>query len=202
MAGGSTPAATYAELKTRGVQWNRVYAWVGDERFVPPDHPENNGTMIGRSLIDDTDATLFRVPWNDEASPDELAAEYESTLIEIMDHDDTGPLPNLLLAGIGDDGHTLSLFPDTAALEENTRWFVANHVPQMDTWRLTTTYPLAWRAEQIFVLVSGIGKARTLAEILSPTSDQSLPARRLMKSQNKVTWLVDRDAASLLEEPS
>ena len=197
MAGGSTPAATYEVLTELDVPWERVYAWVGDERFVPADHPDNNGTMIAKSLVADTAATFFPVPWRADATPDEAAAEYERTLVGFMDHDADGPRPDLLLAGIGDDGHTLSLFPGTDGLEVHDRWFVANHVPQKDTWRLTTTYPLAWRARQIYVLVAGDGKAEALAQIMEPRGGVPLPARRLME-HGTVTWLVDDAAAALL----
>ena len=199
MAGGSTPAATYAQLGHLDVPWERVYAWVGDERFVPTDHPENNGAMIRSTLLDRTDATFFAVPWREEATPADAAQIYERTLLEIMNHDADGPLPDLLLAGIGDDGHTLSLFPGTTAVDNEERWFVENEVPQQNTWRLTTTFALARRATQTFVLVSGEAKAETLAEIMMPTSTTTLPARRLMDHDAKVTWLVDKPAAALLE---
>ena len=202
MAGGSTPAATYGQLRHLDIPWDRVYAWVGDERFVPPEHPDNNGTMARRSLLDDTAATFFGVPWWEGATPAELAAVYERSLLEIMDHDEGGPLPDLLLAGIGDDGHTLSLFPGTSALDNHDRWFVENEVPQHDTWRLTTTFGLARRARQTYVLVAGAGKAQVLAEIMDPTSNLELPARRLMEHDAEVTWLIDRAAASLLKELS
>ena len=195
LAGGSTPAATYRALLGMHVPWDRVYAWIGDERFVPPDHPDNNGAMVRSLLIDHTDATFFPVPWDDDASPEAVAAAYERTLAEVLTPDDAGPRPDLLLAGIGDDGHTLSLFPGTAALDVSDRWFVANWVEQKDTWRLTTTYPLAWRAEQVYVLVSGSAKAETLGRLLHPDSDP-LPARRLMEHNPSVTWLVDEAAAT------
>ncbi len=196
VAGGSTPANTYRVLTELDVPWNRVYAWVGDERFVPPGHEDHNGTMADRLLLEGTGATFFPVPWQDGADPGDLAADYERTLIEILDPDMDGPRPDLLLAGIGDDGHTLSLFPETAALEVRDRWFVANHVPQKDTWRLTATYPLAWRARQILVLVSGEGKAPALARILA--GDSTLPAQRLME-HGTVTWLADEAALSAWE---
>lgn len=196
MAGGSTPAATYAQLARMDVPWDRVYAWVGDERFVAPEHEDNNGSMVRTALLDDTDATFFPVPWIDGGDPHEIAADYEATLVEIMNHDQNGPRPDLLLAGIGPDGHTLSLFPETEALKVRDRWFTANYVPQQDSWRMTATYPLAWRARQIFVLVSGSGKASILAKILSPTAGESLPAQALMDGEAPVTWLVDAAAAA------
>jgi 6-phosphogluconolactonase len=192
-AGGSTPAATYAALVHEDVPWDRVYGWVGDERFVPPDHPDNNGTMIRTSLLDSTKATFFPVPWDDDATPTEIATAYELTLTEVMSHDEHGPIPDLLLAGIGDDGHTLSLFPGSPALNVANRWFTENWVEKTESWRLTTTYPLAWRARQVYVLVSGTGKAHALAAI---GRGEDLPATRLMEHNENVTWLVDVAAAA------
>ena len=194
-AGGSTPRATYDALRNEDVPWDRVYAWVGDERFVPPDHPDNNGRMVRKSLLNGTDATFFGVPWADGADPQETAAAYQATLVEIMSHDADGPVPDLLLAGIGGDGHTLSLFPGSAALDVDDRWFVSNWVEKADSWRLTATFPLAWRARQVYVLVSGESKAEALAAIWR---QEDLPASRLMEQNDNVTWLVDSPAASLL----
>lgn len=200
MAGGSTPAATYAELLERDIDWSRVYAWIGDERFVPPEHDDHNGSMVQRTLIDHTHATLFPVEWRDDASPRELAADYERALLEMLDADDEGPIVDILLAGIGPDGHTLSLFPGTDALEVLDRWYVANEVPQKNTWRLTATYALVSRAREVFVLVTGGGeKATALAHIMNGTLQPALPARRLMDHNDNVTWLVDRASAAELE---
>ena len=202
MAGGSTPTAMYHVLQTLDVPWDKVHAWVGDERFVGEDHPDNNGAMARRELLDAVGASVSLVPWREGADPHELAAEYEETLLGILDHDDTGPRPDLILAGIGDDGHTLSLFPGTAALDIVDRWFVANWVEQKDTWRLTATFPLAQRARLILVLVAGEGKAGALARILEPSEGERLPAGRLMDGEAEVIWLVDEAAASLLERTS
>lgn len=200
MAGGSTPRAMYAELRGRDVPWDRVHAWIGDERFVGPEHPDNNGAMVRRELLDHVGAAFSPVPWRDGADPAELAAEYEQTLLGILDHDEAGPRPDLVLAGIGDDGHTLSLFPGTAALQVTDRWFVENRVDQLDTWRLTATFPLAHRARLIVVLVSGEGKAAALARILEPGDSERLPAARLMDGEADVWWLVDAAAASRLRD--
>ncbi len=198
MAGGSTPKAMYHVLETLDVPWDKVHAWVGDERFVGQDHPDNNGAMARHELLDAVGAPVSLVPWREGADPHELAAEYEHTLVGILDHDESGPRPDLILAGIGDDGHTLSLFPGTEALDITDRWYVANWVEQKQTWRLTATFPLAHRARLIMVLVAGVGKAEALAEILEPTADERLPAARLMDGEAEVVWLVDHQAASLL----
>lgn len=199
MAGGSTPKAMYHKLETLDVPWDRVHAWIGDERFVARDHPENNGAMAKRELLDAVGAGVSLVPWHQDSDPHELAAEYERTLLGVLDHDESGPRPDLILAGIGDDGHTLSLFPGTEALDETDRWYVANWVEQKQTWRLTATFPLAHRARLIVVLVAGEAKAEALAEILEPSGDERLPAARLMEGEAEVVWLIDEQAGSLLQ---
>ena len=200
MAGGSTPAATYAALDNEDVPWNRVYAWVGDERFVPPDHPDNNGEMIRASVLAGKDATFAAVPWRDAWSAADAAAAYERTLLGMLDHDDSGPRPDIMLLGMGGDGHTLSLFPGTSALDIEDRWFAENWVAQLETWRLTATYPLAWRSRNIIFLVSGESKAEALARALEPAGDHDrVPAGRIMDGDADVTWFVDAAAASRLQ---
>lgn len=198
MAGGTTPAATYRRLAGMDVPWERVCAWVGDERYVPPEHPDSNGGMVGRLLLDTTPARFLRVPWKEGRTAARAAALYETELMGATDRDADGPRPDLVLAGMGGDGHTLSLFPDGAALDVEDRWYVADRANAGAGWRLTATYPLVHRARQIYVLVTGKGKAAALAEVLEPSGDVPLPARRLMDGEAPVTWLVDEAAASRL----
>ena len=201
MAGGSTPVATYRQLATMDIPWAGVCGWVGDERYVPPDHEDSNGAMIGRMLLDRTEARFLRVPWAADRSAPEAAALYEAELLASMGTDAGGPRPGLILAGMGGDGHTLSLFPGSDALDVTDRWYVATEVADAQPWRLTATYPLAHRAAAVYVLVSGESKAPALAEVLRPTGDRPLPARRLMEGAAPVSWLVDRDAAGGLDLP-
>ncbi len=198
MAGGSTPAATYRRLAAMDLPWGRVCAWVGDERYVPPDHEDSNGSMIGRLLLDRTDACFLRVPWKEGRSAARAAAVYEKDLLEAMAHDAGGPRPDLVLVGMGGDGHTLSLFPGSPTLDKTDSWYVADRVEAKQAWRVTATYSLVHRARQIYVLVSGQSKAPALAEVLQPTGDTPLPARRLMEGEAPITWLVDEAAASRL----
>ena len=198
MAGGSTPIGAYRRLAGMDLAWERVCAWVGDERYVPPDHPASNGSMIGRELLDGTDAHFLRIPWKEGRSAARAATLYEERLTEEMAHDSGGPRPDLVLVGMGGDGHTLSLFPGSAALDVTDRWYVADEVEDAHAWRLTATYPLVHRARQIYALVSGGSKAEVLAEVLHPTGTTPLPARLLMTGDAPVTWLVDEAAASLL----
>ena len=201
MAGGSTPVATYRHLATMDIPWSGVCAWVGDERYVPLDHEDSNGAMIGRSLLDGTGARFLQVPWADDRSAPDAAALYEAELLASMGGDARGPRPDLILAGMGGDGHTLSLFPGSDALDITDRWYIATEVSAAQPWRLTATYPLAHRAAAVYVLVSGESKAPALAEVLQPTGDRPLPARRLMEGGAPVSWLVDRAAAAGLDLP-
>ncbi|MDE0168620.1 MAG: 6-phosphogluconolactonase [bacterium] len=200
MAGGSTPVAAYRRLAGMDVPWERVCAWVGDERYVPPDHPDSNGSMIGRELLDGTGARFLRIPWKEGRSPTRAAALYEERLLDEMAHDSGGPRPDLVLVGMGGDGHTLSLFPGSAAIDVTDRWYVAGKVEAAPSWRLTATYPLVHRARRIYALVSGGSKAEALSEVLYPTGHTALPARLLMAGDAPVTWLVDEAAASLLSD--
>ena len=201
MAGGSTPVATYSRLAAMDIPWSGVCAWVGDERYVPPDHEDSNGAMIGRSLLDRAGARFLRVPWAADRPAHEAAALYEADLLASMGGDAHGPRPDLILAGMGGDGHTLSLFPGSEALDITDQWYVATEVAAGQPWRLTATYPLAHRAAAVYVLVSGESKAPALEEVLRPTGDQPLPARRLMEGEAPVSWLVDRAAAAGLDLP-
>ena len=199
MAGGSTPAGAYRLLRKMNVPWERVCAWVGDERYVPPGHPDNNGAMIGRLLLDGVGARFLRTPWEEGRPATWAAAEYEKTLLKALAGDGGGPRPDLVLAGMGSDGHTLSLFPGSPALEETGRWYTANPAGPGPDWRLTAALPLVHRAGQIYVLASGEAKAAALAEALEPAGGgPPLPVRRLMEGEAPVAWLVDEAAASRL----
>ncbi len=198
MAGGSTPKAAYRHLAGMDVPWDRVCAWVGDERYLPADHPDSNTGMISRLLLGGTDARFLKIPWAEGRSAEQAATLYEAQLLSAMATGEDDPRPDLVLAGMGDDGHTLSLFPDSPTLQITDRWYVADRVDAKHPWRLTATLPLVHRARQIYVLVSGVEKAAALAETVNPKNAWALPARRLMEGNAPVTWLVDRPATCFL----
>lgn len=191
LAGGTTPAATYRQLRANSMDWQRVDAWLSDERWVPPDDARSNGRMVAETLTGPVGAGLERPRWSDSLTAGDAAAHYEAHL-RSLHH--AGP-PHLILLGLGADGHTASLFPDTQALGERSRWFVANEVPQLGEVRLTTTYPLLWAARRLMVLVVGVDKAAALKESMEGTT----PAGMLAHGEAEVEWHVDRDAASLLD---
>lgn len=147
--------------------------------------------MARELLADHVDVAFHRPIWGDFVQADDAAAHYEAKLRSI--HAETKP-PDLILLGLGDDGHTASLFPDTKALAERRRWFVANFVPQQDELRLTATFPLLRSAREIMFLVVGAGKAEAVRDSFSGTT----PAGQLGEAEGKVTWHLDTEAASLL----
>ncbi len=198
LAGGSTPRATYTRLRDEEVPWERTDAWLSDERWVPPDHADNNGRMAREALLDHVPARFHPVPWNEHGAPEEAAGAYAATVASLTSRAGGGPRPDVILLGMGEDGHTASLFPGTAALDETERLYVANWVETLHTWRLTATYPLLHAARHVLFLVAGEGKAAPLARVLEGEGEP-LPARRVMEGEGEVTWLVDRAAARALE---
>ena len=200
LAGGSTPRTTYTRLLQEAVDWTSVHAWVADERWVAPDHPDNNMRMARETLLDRVPAHIYPVPWASDRDPREAADRYEQTLLELLPEADGAPSPDVVLLGIGEDGHTASLFPETAALDIEDRWFAANWVPEKETWRLTATLPLLHAARNIIFLAAGAAKAAPLARILLGDEQPDLPARRVMEGSAAVTWLIDRAAAADLDD--
>ena len=191
LAGGDTPRRTYAQLAAqRDLAWERVEFFWGDERPVPPDHPDSNYAMAEEALLRPLGIDPRRIH-RIEAERSDLARaadDYEEALAKF-------PILDLVLLGMGTDGHTASLFPHTAALSETRRSVVANDVPQLDTRRITITFPLIERARAVLVLVTGAAKADALAQVLNgPLDLQRLPSQRL-RDLAHVEWLVDSEAA-------
>ena len=190
LAGGSTPAPTYQALSRRSLDWSRVTCWLPDERWVPPDDPASNALMARRQLIDHVSAQLI-APDTTLADPGESAAA-DQRLLE-SEFDDG---PDVVLLGIGDDGHTASLFPGTEALEYKDAGYVANWVDRFGTWRLTATPALLHHSDHLLFLVVGAAKAVTIRRIL--VDEEQLPARVVAEAASDVTWLLDAEAAALL----
>lgn len=191
LAGGSTPRRTYERLRGLRLPWDRLDAWVTDERAVPPTDPDSNSGMIGRALFDRVPASFHPVSGAGDAAA--AAAAYETELARFLPAGPHGLQPGLVILGVGEDGHTASLFPGTAALEETRRGFVANWVPQLAAWRITATLPLLAAARRAVFLVTGSHKASIAAEILEGDSD--LPAAVVGRACRDAVWLLDREAA-------
>jgi len=200
LAGGQTPRALYRRLSaapTRDqVQWSRVEVFLGDERAVPPDHPDSNWRMIREELLDRVPIELEHRhrPAAEKEDTESAAYDYARVLSQRLPHTPDGaPILDLVLLGMGEDGHTASLFPGTQALETDDRWYVANWVAPLGVWRLTVTLPVLRAARQVWVMVTGERKAERLAQVLSRDGG-SLPAGRLA-AWDHVTWYADPAAA-------
>lgn len=191
LAGGGTPAATYAELTNRHIDWSQVVLWLSDERWVPHDDDQSNTRMVHETLTDHVVARLV-APETAFGEPAAAAHAYGHVLERIFFEG----RPDLVLLGIGDDGHTASLFPETEALDVDSIDYLANWVEQKEVWRLTASMAMLWSARQIVFLVQGEEKAGVLAQILD--DGHPYPAQRVAAGAAKVHWLVDEAAASRL----
>lgn len=193
LAGGSTPRAAYEQLRQRSIAWREVHAWMTDERHVPVDDEESNAGMVRRALFDHVAATLHEVPWRERAT--DAADAYAEELAGFLPPGPGGPQPGLVLLGVGEDGHTASLFPGGTALEDAEHDYVAVEVPGRG-WRLTATLGLLARARRTIFIVSGSHKAEVVAAVIG--GDTDLPAAIVARHSRDPVWLLDRDAAGLL----
>lgn len=191
LSGGSTPEQTYRALRDLDPDWSHVDAWLSDERWVRPASDRCNGTQADRLLIGATSAAFHRPRWSPDLDPEDSAAEYGRLLRNL--HSDK-PGPDLVMLGLGADGHTASLFPGSAALDESHHWFVANRIPESGEIRLTVTYPFLATASTILFLVVGSAKAEALEASLAGQT----PAGRVGTERGRVLWYVDEEAASLV----
>ena len=192
LAGGSTPASIYVQLRRCDVDWSRVDFWLSDERWVPWDHEDSNGRMAEENLVGHVSGRYLRPRWTPWLEPAESAAHYEAELRSL--HPPDHP-PDLILLGMGDDGHCASLFPGTEALLVSDRWFVANFVPSLDVWRLTSTFALLDRARQIVFMIGGASKAEALGRV---AKGEDLPTTRVSNGAAPVTFLLDKAAAAFI----
>lgn len=190
LSGGSTPIATYQKLRDLKLSWAGVDAWVSDERWVSQVHPRSNGRMAEETLIRHVACRFHRPGWSETMDPEEAAEHYESVIREVH----RGHRPDLIHLGMGDDGHTASLFPGTTALDETERWVVANDVSSQNETRITATYPLLWNARRIVVQATGAGKAAAVRASM----EGSTPAGRLGAGRAEVEWHLDTESAALL----
>jgi 6-phosphogluconolactonase len=204
LAGGSTPRALYAELaRAPDLDWARTELFFGDERCVPPDDPQSNFRMARETLF----APAGVPPENvrrlrgEEPDRDRAARDYEDALGGV-----DGPPLDLVLLGMGADGHTASLFPGTTALDEGRRLCVAVEVPQLASakWRLTLTYPALLGARDVLFLVAGADKAETLRDVvMGPLDGRRWPSQLVLRRARPRPTLLfcDGAAAKLLKTP-
>jgi 6-phosphogluconolactonase len=193
LAGGSTPQATYALLATEEwatrVDWSRVHVLWGDERCVPPGHAESNYRMAREALLDQVPIPADHVHRiRGELPPHQAATAYEAELRAVLG---AGGRFDLILLGMGADGHTASLFPNTTAVEEREQTVVAVYVERLQAWRVTLTLPAINDARHALFLVSGSTKADALSRV---RAGEPLPAALVHPIQGHLIWLVDQDA--------
>ena len=210
LAGGSTPRRLYERLATPphagGVEWSRVHVFWGDERCVPPDDPASNYRMAREVFLGRVPVPAANVHRSHgEDAPARAAAAYEQELREVFATREGPPSRapgrrfDLVLLGMGSNGHTASLFPGLAAVRERERWVVAEHVPEVSMWRVTLTPPVLNAAANVVFLISGAEKVGMLRRILEgPFEPDVLPAQAIAPRNGELAWLVDAAAAAQL----
>lgn len=203
LAGGSTPKRVYELLaggeSFAGIDWPRCHIFFGDERCVPPDDARSNYRMANAALLSRVPVSaenVHRVRGEGDAVAG--ARAYEDELREFF-----GPAGSpdfdLVLLGMGEDGHTASLFPHSAALEERTAWVAANWVEGLKEFRITLTAPAINSAREILFMVSGSAKAEALSEVINGERDpRRLPAQLIHPPTGRLHWFVDEAAAAKL----
>jgi 6-phosphogluconolactonase len=207
LSGGSTPKSLYTLLATNArttLPWDRMFFFLSDERHVPPTDPDSNYRMAYEAMLSKVPVppgNMFRIP---AENPDAASAakEYESTLRTFF-KTAPGQFPNfdVILLGMGPDGHTASLFPGTAGVQEKSRLVIANWVEKLKTHRLTFTLPVLNAARCVAFLVSGTDKAAVLRSVLEEKAPgDQYPASLVQPTDGKLIWFLDRAAASGLSQ--
>lgn len=202
LSGGSTPEGLYRllgspEFRSR-VPWPRVHLFWGDERCVSPESEESNYNMAKKAILGDIDIPPENIHrMHGEEDPGKAAGLYEEEILGFFGFERAGPPAfDLVLLGLGEDGHTLSLFPSTGALKERRRFVIGNYVERIGAYRLTMTLPVVNSASNIIFLVSGGKKAGILKEVMEGKG--AYPAQMINPLTGELTWLVDKKAAALL----
>jgi 6-phosphogluconolactonase len=189
LSGGNTPRSVYADMAKRDVPWEKFLFTFGDERCVPPESEESNFRMANEALFRPAsvpDSSILRM--RGEIEPVLAAKEYQAQLDalaeeeRIYEHD-------LILLGLGDDGHTASLFPETEALSETQNRVVANYVSKLNSWRLTFTFPLIFAARAVCFLIGANKDPKLIERVYS--GDSALPAARVDQNAKSVTWIIE-----------
>lgn len=204
LSGGSTPRPLYrllAERHSRAQFWRSTHIFFGDERCVPPNDPESNYGMIADLLLSQVNIPEENIHrWKGEIDPNTAAKEYADEITSFLAlKPQQMPVFDLVLLGMGEDGHIASIFPGASIICDTTGVTAATYVPVLDSYRLTLTPPVLTNARQIVFLVTGEDKADTLRQVLEgPYQPRHLPAQILKTAKGRVTWVVDTGAASLL----
>ncbi len=209
LSGGSTPSRLFARMSATERSprlpqgfWSSVHFFWGDERFVPPDHPDSNYRTAREALLDRIDIpkeNIHRIP-TESGSASAAAAAYENELMRFFSLQPGGlPRMDLIFLGMGDDGHVASLFPRSEALNEKTRLVAAPWAAGPNSYRITLTLPVLNHAACILFLVQGSGKAETVQRVLAGARGADpLPAQAVRPGDGELLWLLDRDAAGAI----
>lgn len=207
LSGGSTPRKLYqflAEPPFRNrVSWERLEFFWGDERAVPPDHPDSNYGLASATLLTKLDLSPERIHriQAERVDRDAAARDYQDEIARVLGVAPDGPPPafDLVLLGMGADGHTASLFPESDGIHERRRWVVSHFIPRLGAERITLTAPILNRAREIRVLAAGADKASALKAVLEGSRDpEHLPAQLVQPEGGRLIWLVDQAAAHQL----
>lgn len=197
LAGGSTPKPLYQALAQADLPWEQLYIYWGDERYVPASHPDNNAKMTYEAWLNQVAIpaeNIFTVSTETD-SPQTSADQYQQTLITSFETapDNQVPTFDIILLGMGDDGHTASLFPHTAALNETERWVTVGQKGEHP--RITFTARLINQARHVMFLVAGANKQTALSQVFAPDADSATYPARLIAPAGELRWLLDNDAS-------
>jgi 6-phosphogluconolactonase len=204
LSGGNTPGGIFSLLASNvyrdRLDWSRLHLFWGDERMVPPEHQDSNFRLVRETLLDHIkipDENIHRI--RGEIVPEEAAAEYAELL---HDHfKESSPCFDLMLLGLGEDGHTASLFPGTDAVEECEKHAVAVFVPKLSAWRVTLTLPVLNAARKVLFLVSGKSKSEMVQHIMSNKQPaKEIPATMVNPQNGELHWMLDSDAMVLINK--
>ncbi len=205
LSGGSTPVPLFRRLAEEapraGIDWSAVHVFWADERCVPPEHAESNFRLAEELLLSKLPApgaVVHRIAG--EEPPDEAASRYQSDLTTSFPGEEI-PVFDLLFLGVGDDGHTASLFPGMDLGGFSGRNAVAVYVEKLKSHRVTLTLPVLRNARHVVFLVTGGGKAEIVAEILEGAGGANYPAANVVPVEGILTWLLDKDAAGRVVQP-
>ncbi len=195
LSGGSTPKAIYQNLILQELEWEKVWLFWSDERALPPDHPDSNYRMAMEFFkkVPVPPSQIFRM--KAESNIEKNALDYEEKIKHILGK----TCFDLVMLGVGEDGHTASLFPKTDALKVEERLVIETFVPQKNGWRMTLTYPCIEQSFYSTIYALGSSKQLIVAKVLNAAIDSEFPASRIGTAEKKVLWVCDADAAAQLK---
>lgn len=192
LSGGNTPLPILSKLAEFSLNWNKINFFIVDERCVPLAHAESNIGNIKQVFLNKID-TNFYSPVKENMSFVNCAMYYEKLLKELLPKSiDEMPIFDLILLGMGEDGHTASLFPGTDGLNETKRLVLINKIPKLNTDRITFSYPLILNANEIFIIVKGENKIKVIKEISDKNTQANFPIKKIIDEHKNVKWLIHK----------